>query len=259
MSNFFCSGYYKKILLNYAADSRNLLDMKSQLMCVLLMSSFVCSAQDKTFKSQDLVDKGYNLFWGVEGVEQNREEALKLFRQASLNENPYACYWVARMVANEQGGATFDESLVTSNLQKAFDTLLPLAESGDAMAQLYMGYCYQLRANSYSDKQEAAKWYRKSAEQNNINAAYCLAICYDNGYGVSKDPKEYLRWTTVAAEGGNEACQFNLGVAYLNGEFGDQDLDKAIHWWKKASDNGHSGAMYYLGKFFTLALESRKI
>ena len=47
----------------------------------------------------------------------------------------------------------------------AAGTLRKAAEHGDAMAQFSLGVCYQNGWGVGKDTDEAAKWYRKAAEQ----------------------------------------------------------------------------------------------
>jgi hypothetical protein len=49
-----------------------------------------------------------------------------------------------------------------------------------------------------TDVVEAAKWFRKAAEQNHAEAQYNLGECYYRGKGVTKDYMEAYRWFTWA-------------------------------------------------------------
>ena len=46
---------------------------------------------------------------------------------------------------------------------------------------------------------EAAKWYRKAAEQGNAAAQSILGMMYSSGLGVPKDEMDALAWSNVAA------------------------------------------------------------
>ena len=50
------------------------------------------------------------------------------------------------------------------------------------------------------DHAEAAKWYRKAAEQNYAPGKYNLGICYAWGFGVAKDQVEAVKWLRKAAD-----------------------------------------------------------
>ena len=54
---------------------------------------------------------------------------------------------------------------------------------------------------------EAAKWYRKAAEQNHAGAQYNLGSCYFNGRGVAKSYVEAYRWAVLASGQGIEEAK----------------------------------------------------
>lgn len=53
------------------------------------------------------------------------------------------------------------------------------AEAGDANYQMALGHRYEKREGVAKDPVEAAKWYRKAAEQNDVDAQYNLGMCYE--------------------------------------------------------------------------------
>ena len=53
------------------------------------------------------------------------------------------------------------------------------------------------------DFAEAAKWYRKAAEQGDAAAQYNLGIMYEEGTGVKQDFAEAAKWYRKAAEQGD--------------------------------------------------------
>jgi TPR repeat protein len=96
------------------------------------------------------------------------------------------------------------------------------------------------------DDVEAAKWYRKAAEQNHTRAQVNLGLLYGNGEGVVKDYVEAAKWFREAA-GQNEAeAQFNLGVCFTNGKGVAKDMAEAVKWFRKAAEQDHAGAQYNL-------------
>jgi hypothetical protein len=56
------------------------------------------------------------------------------------------------------------------------------------------------------DRAEAAKWYRRAAEQGRANAQYNLGRMYATGQGVPKDEAEMVKWWRAAAEQGHAAA-----------------------------------------------------
>jgi len=67
------------------------------------------------------------------------------------------------------------------------------------------------------DYAEAAKWYRKAAEQGHDEAQYKLGSMYDRGEGVTQDFAEAIKWYRRSAEQGNSNSQFHLGLEYYLG------------------------------------------
>ena len=62
------------------------------------------------------------------------------------------------------------------------------------------------------DKTEAARWYRKSAEQGNVHAQFILGTMYDRGEGLHQDDAEAMKWYRKAAEQGHASAQSRLDV-----------------------------------------------
>ena len=61
------------------------------------------------------------------------------------------------------------------------------------------------------DYAEAARWFRKAADQGLAEAQFNLGIMYDGGQGVAQDYAEAVRWFRKAADQSLAAAQFNLG------------------------------------------------
>lgn len=76
------------------------------------------------------------------------------------------------------------------------------AESGDPKAQCALGGFYEhgslgLKQNDF----EAAKWYRKAAEQGHAGAQLYLGSLLAEGKGVEQDFIEAFKWVTLAKQG----------------------------------------------------------
>lgn len=79
---------------------------------------------------------------------------------------------------------------------------VPLAESGDAVAQTYMGFLYETGRGVPQSYTMAAYWYRRAAEQGNDTAQYTLGLLYDKGFGVRQDLVEANKWLNLSAAAG---------------------------------------------------------
>ena len=88
------------------------------------------------------------------------------------------------------------------------------AEQGNTQAQLDLANIYYEGGSEFldiePDLQEAAKWFRKSAEQGNITAQYRLGMMYLNGEGVEKNKDEATNWLLKAANRGDKAARNQL-------------------------------------------------
>jgi TPR repeat protein len=66
--------------------------------------------------------------------------------------------------------------------------------------------------------EEALKWFRRAAEQNDAAAQTNLGVMYDFGHGVVRDYAEALKWYRKAADHGDAEARYNLGVIYERGD-----------------------------------------
>lgn len=82
-----------------------------------------------------------------------------------------------------------------ANYATALATLLPKAEAGDPVAQMYVGEIYERGLGLPApDPGRAAYWYRKAAESGHRPAQIRLGTLYERGLGVSKDTSVALDW-----------------------------------------------------------------
>jgi len=94
------------------------------------------------------------------------------------------------------------ENGIAAYLRSDFATaqrlLNPLAEDGDARAQVVMGVMYETGLGVTRDYKAAATWYRKAADQGNARAQYNLGTLYERGDGVPRDEVQALKWYTLS-------------------------------------------------------------
>ena len=113
-------------------------------------------------------------------------------------------------------------------------------------AQCNLGTVYARGTGVGQDHAEAARWYRKSAEQGNAQAQYNLGLSCHDGTGVGQDRAAAARWYRMAAEQGYDNAQYNLGVMYAHGRGVLQDHAEAAVWYRKAAEQGHQEAQFNL-------------
>ena len=107
----------------------------------------------------------------------------------------FACFIVLLLAGAI--GAAWD------SCQPKTPTLEEKAEEGDAEAQSMLGFEYELK----QDLKEAAKWYRKAAEQGIADAQFRLGVAYANGEGVLEDTLAAYAWYNIAAANGDDSAK----------------------------------------------------
>src|SRR5205823_709105 len=78
---------------------------------------------------------------------------------------------------------------------------------------------------------EAITWYRRAAQQGDVNAQHNLGNMYESGQGVPQDYAEAVAWFQKAADKGHPMAQANLGVMYELGHGVAADLVQAHMWF----------------------------
>jgi len=102
---------------------------------------------------------------------------------------------------------------------------------------------------------EAAKWFRKAAEQGDADAQNALGsmIARLPVYGgtemarfgspsVNEDDARAVKWYRKAAEQGHAGAQYHLGLMYDNGWGVPENDARAVKWYRKAAEQGDAYA-----------------
>jgi TPR repeat protein len=142
-------------------------------------------------------------------------------------------------------------AFVSGDYKTALAELTPIAEQGDASAQLYLGSMYDDGDGVPENDKTAVKWYTKAAEQGNAGAQWVLGGMYDRGLGVLENDKTAVKWYSLAAIQGNASAQYYLGYMYANGTGLLTDYPRAYMWWNLAAYNGEKIASDNKGKLAT--------
>ena len=149
------------------------------------------------------------------------------------------------MFCSPVAAQSFDKGLAAyrnEDYATAFKEWKPLAEQGNASAQVNLGIMYEFGRGVPEDHKEAFKWYKLAAEQGYAEGQFYLARRYDQGEGVLQDYKEALKWRRLAAEQGFARAQFILSLNYEGGNGVLQDNIMAHMWSNIATANGYAPA-----------------
>ena len=122
---------------------------------------------------------------------------------------------------------------------KTIQMLTNDACSGDLEAQFELAQRYAVGNGVGQNDTEAARWYRKAADQDYADAQFELARCYDTGKGVRKSFADAAKWYRLAAEQGHAEAQCELGRCYTKGKGVKADYNEAEKWFSAAFDQGY--------------------
>ena len=108
--------------------------------------------------------------------------------------------------------------------------------------QYCLGLSHAFALNHKKDRAEAAKWFRKAADQNHAAAAAVLGYLYERGDGVKADPAEAAKWYRKSADQNNSDGLFNLGRVYEHGIGLSKDMAQARTYYSRAVAAGSRDA-----------------
>jgi uncharacterized protein len=123
-------------------------------------------------------------------------------------------------------------ALRTGDFVAASRLLQPLAESGDADAQLHLAEIYYDGFGGPRNFGAAAKWYSRAANQGKHPAQCLLSGLYEAGEGVPKDLVTAMMWLDVAAAQGYEEALEQQGILakHMTSEQIDEAKKRADGW-----------------------------
>ena len=127
----------------------------------------------------------------------------------------------------------------------ALRLIRPLADQGNANAQVNLGQMYVSGVGVPQDYVRAHMWFTLAAAQGEVHAQYDLGIMYENGQGVSQNYAEALKWYRKAADQGEAHAQYNLGIMYGKGQGVPQDYVRAHMWFNLSAAQGNQEAAKY--------------
>jgi len=220
----------------------------------------------------------------LKGDSWDEDEAIKWYRKAALEGDVFAmwrtgdCYSYSNSVseavnwyrkAAEEGDATDKYILATRYYrgkgvpkdyaeaiywyQKATEEDSVIVYLADEDIGLHF---YEKDWNS-----KVVRWFRKVADEGDLEAQKFLCDCYYNGKGVSTDFLEAVKWCRKAAcynywgqEYGDALSQYYLGNCYFLGQGVPKNYEEAIKWFSKAAEQGINETLFLIGNCYSLGL-----
>jgi TPR repeat protein len=140
---------------------------------------------------------------------------------------------------------SFSPAVEAQDLSKGFDAwrrgdyasalrvFQPLAEQGNAEAQLNLGLMYAFGKGVPRNYSFAEKWYGKAAEQGNGVAQFNLGRMYEEGQGVPQNYSEAYIWYSLAVSSGQLAVaqsRDRMAAKLTLGQLGDAQRESRRRW-----------------------------
>lgn len=128
-----------------------------------------------------------------------------------------------------------------------FDSLLPLALSGDCDAQVEVARCYEFGEGVAANRDSAESWYLRAANANYAPAQWSLAWFY-----YQNDNKKMVQWLQKASDNGWDFATTDLGTCYYDGIGVKRDYQKAAELFARSAPTDPEAqfllsACYYKG------------
>ena len=133
-------------------------------------------------------------------------------------------------------------AIVRRDYPAAFENFKPLADKGNAAAQVNLGNLYMKGLGVEQNYHLAQHWYLKAADQGERMAQTKLGILYFYGLGIPKDTMEAARWFQKAADSGETSAQSILGSLYAAGDGMVKNRALAFYWYTMAEEQGNKEA-----------------
>lgn len=122
-----------------------------------------------------------------------------------------------------------------------------LADQGSVIAYRRLGDIYLNGKGAPRDAVEAARWYGRAAEKDDLPATAELGVMHQRGEGVRPDWKEAHRLLKKAAEAGNAYAMREFAFMVLDGRGQPASILEALRWYGKAADAGQPEAANMAG------------
>jgi hypothetical protein len=117
-------------------------------------------------------------------------------------------------------------------------TLSPAALADTSEDDVPIEFAIAQQALDEQDLNEAAKHFRKAAEQNYLPAQTAMGDLLR----ISQDYEDSFGWYLTAAYQGDAAAEYALGRAYASGEGVEKNLAKAQYWIKHSAEKNYVAA-----------------
>lgn len=189
------------------------------------------SKELEQMSASELYETGENLFYGNNGAQLNRTEAIVYYRKAAEKDHTEAQFRLGGCY-NYGYGTEIDYKVAAEWYEKA-------AAQGLAGAQRELGVILLDGKGVKQNLNHAVELFSQAANQEYPDAICDMAWLYDEGKGVTKDTQKAAELYYKAATMGSAMAMFIVGTDYLKGNHGRPVNNvKAREWLQKGADKG---------------------
>lgn len=192
-----------------------------------------------------ILSHAVNFDWSSKDPAVQRENKIKLKKEAELGD-PY--YQFSLGLQYEEGVSPIkkNDAIAFHWYQKAafqdlnnvaYSESQLLAEVGIVQSQEKLGLMFAEGRGIIQSYHDAAKWYKKAADNGSPSAQYRLGLMYENGQGVRQSYPEAANWYSKSAKKSYSLAQNKLGLVYENGQGVKKSYIQAKEWYGKSCDN----------------------
>lgn len=152
--------------------------------------------------ADELCDLGDGLLEGFYKLIKNENKAIRVYKKAAEKGNWKAAQRLSQYLAKKNAGAPIGKD---SELFKAFEIG---ANAGESQSAYNLAVAYGLLGEQYAE--QAAKYYRISAEGGNPDGACRLARAYACGFGVQENLDIAAYWMLCRMHGASASTMAEL-------------------------------------------------
>jgi TPR repeat protein len=189
---------------------------------------------------------------------------LAYYKGQVVNKNlNLATHWLKLDIGKSQGEAEYylgkiAEERQPHSISEALDWYRKAAQQRHTKAAATLGHFYFTGEHSPQDYALASRYYRISAENNDIASQMMIAKLTLTGMGIPKNTVEAMGWYRRAAQLGHAEAAYNIGLYSLGGSLDKLKLFRkpnqmtleAISYLNLAANQHYAPAEYVLGMIY---------
>lgn len=175
------------------------------------------------------------------GIRRDLTRAVDLLHKAERKSDALAAYNLGVLYASGEG--------VDQDDAEAFRYYLAAAQRRDVLAMLRVAQSYLDGRGIVANRQAAESWWRKAAEQSNVEGRPHPARLTERR-PLSEALEPSLAWLRAQAEANEAWAQAFLGELYERGQLVAQNYALALNWYRRAAEQHNDAGEWALSRMY---------